>query len=73
MILNRILAAAGHENDVPDAGSHGFFDAILNDGLVDERQHFLGLCFGCGQEASAEARRRKDCLSNSRVHVAIPQ
>ena len=34
---------------------HGFFDAVLNDGLVDEREHFLGLGFGGGQEARAEA------------------
>ena len=53
MILDGLLAAAGDHDDLVAAGGQGFFDAVLNDGLVHQRQHFLGLRFGGGQEASA--------------------
>ena len=35
VIFDRVLAAAGHENDVIGAGGDRFFDAVLNDRLVD--------------------------------------
>ena len=40
--------------------SDGFFDAVLDDGLVDERQHFFGLRFGCGKKSGAEAGGGED-------------
>src|SRR5258708_28911101 len=68
MIFDRVLAAARDQNDVRDAGGHGLFDAILNDRLVDERQHFLRLRFGRGKEACSKARRRKHGFSNGCAH-----
>ena len=55
MVFDGLLAASGDDDDLVAAGGHGFFDAILNDGLVHQGEHFLGLGFGGGQEASAEA------------------
>ena len=49
MILNRGLAAAGHDDDVLDAGMNGFFHAVLDEGLVHQRQHLFGLGFGGGR------------------------
>ena len=66
VILDGVLAAAGDEDDVVDAGRDRLLDAVLDDRLVDERQHFLRLRLGGGQEAGAEAGGGKDGLSNQR-------
>ena len=50
MIFDGVLAAAGDEDDVLDAGRDGLLDAVLDDRLVDERQHLLGLRLGGRQE-----------------------
>ena len=68
VILDRVLAAAGDEDDVRDAGLHRFFDAVLNGRLVDERQHLLGLRLGGGQKAGAEAGGGEDGLTNPDAH-----
>src|SRR5207244_1339168 len=62
MIFDRVLAAAGHQDDVGDAGRDRFLDTVLDDRLVDKRQHFLRLGLGSRQEARAEpegAKRQK--------------
>ena len=64
VILDRVLAAAGDEDDVVDAGRDRLLDAVLDDRLVDERQHFLRLRLGGGQEAGAEAGGGEDRLAN---------
>ena len=50
-------------SSTPDAD--GFLDAVLNDRLVDERQHFLGLRLGGRQEPRAEAGRGEDGFANA--------
>ena len=69
VILDGVLAAAGDEDHVVDARRQGFLDAVLDSRLVDERQHFLGLGLGRGQEARAEARGGEDGLANG-AHAA---
>ena len=59
MILDGVLAAAGDEDDVVHARGDGFFDAVLDDRLVDERQHLFRLRFRGWQEAGAKTRRGK--------------
>ena len=66
VIFDRVLAAAGHQDDVVDARRDRLLDAVLNDRLVDERQHFLRLRFGGGQETGAETGGRKDRLADGR-------
>ena len=65
VILDRVLAAAGDEDDVVDAGRDRFLDAVLDDRLVDERQHFLRLRLGRGQEAGAEAGGGEDGFADA--------
>ena len=55
VIFDGLLAAAGDDEDLVAAGGHGFFDSVLDDGLIDQREHFFGLGFGGGQEARSEA------------------
>ena len=64
VILDRVLAAAGDQDDVVDARGDRLFDAVLDDRLVDERQHLLRLRLGRRQEPGAEARGRKHGLAN---------
>ena len=65
MILDGILAAAGDDDDVFDAGSGALLDRILNQRLVDNGQHFLGLRFRGGEKASAQAGGGKDGFANA--------
>ena len=68
MIFDGLLAAAGDDEDLIAARGHGLFDAVLNDGLVDQREHFLGLGFGGGQEAGAEAGGGENGFADFHVH-----
>jgi hypothetical protein len=43
VILDRPLLARGDDDHLLDAGGDGLLDGVLDDGLVDERQHLLGL------------------------------
>ena len=69
VVLDRVLAAAGHQDDVVHAGRDRFLDAVLDDRLVDERQHLFGLCFGGRQEPRAEARGGEDGLADGVAHA----
>jgi hypothetical protein len=55
VVLDGALGPAGDDEDVVDAGGHGFFDHVLDGGLVHHGQHLLGLRLGGRQEAGAEA------------------
>ena len=56
MILDGPLAPAGHDDDAIEPGGDRLLDDVLDHGLVDERQHLLGLGLRRRQEAGAEAR-----------------
>ena len=70
MILDRVLAATGDEDDVADAGFDGFFDAVLDDRFVDEGQHFFRLCLRRRKETGAETGGREDGFAD-RSHGRI--
>ena len=55
VIFDGLLAASSDDEDLVAAGGHGFFNAILDDRLIHQWEHFFGLGFGCGQEARAQA------------------
>src|SRR5215472_5712956 len=55
MILDGALVAARDEDHVGDAGRGGLLHRILDQRLVDHRQHFLGACFRYRQKPAAEA------------------
>ena len=66
VILDRVLAAAGDQEDVVDARRDRFLDAVLDDRLVHQRQHFLGLRFGGREETRAESGGGEDSFSDGR-------
>ena len=68
VILDGVLSAAGDEDDVVDAGGDRLLDAVLDDWLVHERQHFLRLGLGGRKEPRAETRRGEDHLPNLTRH-----
>ena len=53
VVFDGLFAAAGDDDDLIAARGHGLFDAILDDGLVHEREHFFGLGLGGWQKTSA--------------------
>lgn len=59
MIFDSALAAARHEDHFGDAGGNRFFNGVLDQRLVNDRQHFLGTCFGSRQKSCPEARYGK--------------
>ena len=64
VIFDGALVAARDEDHVGHARSRGLFDGVLNQGLVDDGQHFLGHRLGGGKKTGAHARDRKDNLAN---------
>ena len=68
MVFDGGLATAGDNNNILNPGMHGFFDAILDQRFVHQRQHFLGLRFRGRKEAGAESGGWENCFTNSRNH-----
>jgi hypothetical protein len=56
MVLDRPLRRARDEHELLGAGGDRFVDGILNERLVDDRQHLLRRRLGCRQEARAASR-----------------
>jgi hypothetical protein len=71
VVFDRILAPAGDEDDVVHAGRNRLFDAVLDDRLVDQRQHFFRLCLGGGEESGAEPGGGEYGFAYSGLHVRI--
>ena len=69
MVLDRPLLAAGDDDHLLDAGGDCLLDAVLDDRLVDQRQHLLGLRLGRGQESRPPAGGRKDCFSDAQSYL----
>ena len=65
VVLDGALLAAGHDDDLLDAGRDGLLDRVLDDRLVDERQHLLRLRLGGWQEPRPPAGSREDGLANA--------
>ena len=54
VVLDRRLAGAGDEQHALDADAGQLLDHVLDDRAAADRQHFLGLGLGGGQQARAE-------------------
>src|SRR5262249_52481829 len=63
VVLDRTLVPSRHDDDLAQAGGDRFLDDVLDRRFVDERQHLLGLGFGGGKEARAEAGGGKHTLA----------
>jgi hypothetical protein len=64
VIFDGALVLTGDDDDLLDARRRGLFDDVLNDGLIDDGQHLLGLGLGRRQEARAKSRRGNDGLAD---------
>ena len=74
MIFDGILAAAGNDDDVFDARGEALLDDILNQGLIDNGKHFLGLGFGGREKPRAQACGGEDGFAHASAllcHVAV--
>ena len=71
MILDHRLVAAGDEDEMLDSSRHRLVDDMLEDGAVDDRQHFLRHGLGGGQEARAEAGDGQYGLADPFRHLKI--
>src|SRR5207244_7922449 len=65
VVFNGPFPPARDDDDVLDAGTDRFLDRILDQGLVDQRQHLFGRGLRGWQEASSEAGGRNDGLGRS--------
>ena len=57
---NDVLAAAGDEHELLDAGFSGLFDGVLDDRLIDDRKHLLRHGLGGRQKARAKTGDGQD-------------
>jgi hypothetical protein len=64
VIFDRRFSAAGHQDDVLDSRVDGFFDHVLDEGLVDERQHLLRLRLRRREKPRPQAGRGEDRFSD---------
>jgi len=71
VILDSALAAAGNKDQFGHTGGHRLLYRVLNQRLVDDGQHFLGVCLGGRQEARAHTGNGKDSLANSLCHCFL--
>ena len=69
VVLDRALAAAGDKHQFLDAGVDSLFRCILDQRLVDHRQHFLGIRLGRRQESGPQTRDREDRLAYFLFHI----
>ena len=65
MIFDGILAFAGDDDDVLDAGGDTLFDDVLNLRLVDDGEHLFRLRLRSGEKARAKAGGREHRLADS--------
>jgi len=72
MVLDRALATAGYENQFLDAGINRLLRRILDQRLVHEREHFLGIGLGCRQKPGARPGNRKYRLPDFLSMSVIP-
>ena len=71
MIVDRALAAARDKEELLDAGRLGLLDGIMNERLVDDRQHLLGHRLGRRQKAGAQPGDRENGLADRLVHEPL--
>ena len=68
MVFDGPLAAAGDEHEIFGARRQCLFDGVLDEGLVDDGQHFLGARLGGWKETGATAGHGKNGGANDTGH-----
>ena len=64
IVFDDALVAARDENQMFNASFQRLVDHILDDRLVNDRQHFLWDCLGRWQESGSKASNRKHCFAD---------
>ena len=72
VILDRTLAFAGDEYELLDPCCAGLLDRVVDQGLVNDRQHFLGQRLGRGQKPGSQSTYGKDGLAYPICHECEP-
>ena len=70
VVLDRPFLAGGDDDDLLDPGRDGLFHRVLDDRLVDQRQHLLRLRLRRGEEAGTPARGWEHGLSNAQSNLS---
>jgi hypothetical protein len=65
VVLDRVLTAAGDDEDVVETRRNRLFHHVLDGRFVDDRQHFLRLALRHRQEPRSEAGRGDDGFRDS--------
>ena len=68
VVLHCGLAAGGDDDDLGAAGGDSLFDAVLDEGLVDEAEHLLGRGLGGGEETGSHAGGGEDGFADFLGH-----
>ncbi len=71
VILDRALGGAGDEHQAPRAGGKRLLDRVLDERLVDHRQHLLRARLGRRQEARAAPGHRKHGGADRRFRIVL--
>ncbi len=66
MVLDGVLAPAGHDDDAFQPRRAGLLDDVLDQRTVNQGQHFLGLRLGGRQEARSQSRGGKNGNADGR-------
>ena len=64
MVFHRRLAAPGNKDNLSASRRHSLFHTVLDQRLIDQRQHLLRHRLGGGKKTRAHARGRKNCFAN---------
>ena len=73
VIFNNTLVTVGHKNNVFHTSTDSFFHNVLHNGLVVDRQHFLGNILAGRQRTRPPTGDRNDNLTNIHVTSFPPQ
>src|SRR5580700_9475464 len=65
MVFDGVLTASRDDDDVFDARSQTLLDYVLNQRLIDHREHLFGLRFGSRQKSGAKTGGRKDGFAHA--------
>ena len=71
MIIDRGLAAARDKEELLYPRRLGLFDRVMNERLVDDRQHLLWHRLGRRQETGSQSGDRENGFANGLVHELL--
>jgi len=73
VISNGSLRTPNDKYQMGDPRGDSFFNGKLDDGLVDDSQHFFGLCLGRWEKACSQTCNWKNSFSYRSPHATFPE